>query len=165
MFMWQIANYNTDDWVYLIQQLCRMMSSCRRFNEMLYMWGPSGTGKDAVAACIEAQLGEHFAGGLPKGFLVKDYGGRKGTGEDCTPFKNALVGKKVCMVPEHPKENFASHTGAPLDMDILLDMTEQCGAKVTARGIRADLTRANPSYLIMVLSNANTLRNHHQIKF
>lgn len=153
LFLWQIANYNVDDWAYLNQQLCRMLSSCRRFNEMLYMWGPSGTGKDAIAAAIEAQLGDDFAGGLPKGFLVKSHGPRKGAGEDCTPFKNALVGKKICLVPEHPKEHADLHVGAPLDMDIVLDMTDQCGAKVTARGIRADPTRANPSYLILVLSN------------
>ena len=39
-FLWQISNYNVDDWAYLNQQLCRMISSCPRFNEFLYMRGP-----------------------------------------------------------------------------------------------------------------------------
>jgi hypothetical protein len=94
-----------------------------------------------------------FAGGLPKGFLVKDGGKKDGSSEDCTPFKNALAGKKVCIVPEHPEEFAGSHKGAPLDMDVLLDMTDQCGAKTTTRGIRADPVRSNPSYLVLVLSN------------
>ena len=154
LFLWQISNYNLDDWAYLNQQFCRMESSCPRFNEMLYMWGPSGTGKDTVAAAIEAQFGTDFAGGLPKGFLVKEFGARKkGASEECTPFKNALAGKRVCVVPEHPKECDGSWKGAPLDMDLLLDMTDQCGAKTTTRGIKADPTRSNPSYLVLVLSN------------
>ena len=115
-------------------------------------WGPSGTGKDTLAACIEAQFGSDFAGGLPKGFLVKE-GFKKGGSEDCTPFKAALVGKRVCVVPEHPKEHYDSHKGAPLDMDALLDMTDQCGAKSTTRGIRANPTRSNPSYLILIFSS------------
>jgi hypothetical protein len=110
-------------------------------------------GKDAVAACLEAQFGDDFAGGLPKGFLVKDGSGRKGGSEDCTPFKNALAGKKVCIVPEHPKVCIGSRKGALLDMDALLDMTDQCGAKTTTRGIRSDPTRSNPSYLVLILSN------------
>ena len=55
-FIFAICKQDCDDWMFVMQHFCRMSSSCPRFCEGLYFYGPSKTGKDALAAAIEARF-------------------------------------------------------------------------------------------------------------
>jgi hypothetical protein len=146
-----ICKRDADDWMSVMQHFCRMSSSCPRFCECLYFYGPSKTGKDAVAAAIEAQFGDR-AGGVEETYFVSDGKPSVTAHEDCCPYAAALAGKLVCLVPDHPKIPGTSE-GTPLDMAKLKPMMEQSGAKVTKRGCGQNPVRTRPSYEVVIFSN------------
>ena len=155
-FLLEFCHNDCDDWLWWLLHLARMFSSKDNFTEFIYAYGPSGTGKDAMAACLETAFGDKeygaFGGGLTNEFFVVDAHGKKRDKEACTPFLNALEKCRVCIVPEHPSDRCKTQA-ATLDMDALKMMTEQAGAKVTSRGCGSNPSRSSPCYEIVIFSN------------
>ena len=155
-FLLEFCRNDCDDWLWWLLHLARMFSSKENFTEFIYAYGASGTGKDAMAVCLETAFGDKefggFGGGLPRDFLVEDAHGQKRSKEACTPFQNALEKCRVCIVPEHPSDRCKTQA-ALLDMDALKMMTEQAGAKITSRGCGTNPSRSNPGYEIIAFSN------------
>ena len=148
-FLSAICTKDVDDIAYLCQHFARAFSSFGRLCEALFFYGTSGCGKDALTQLLDTCLGDlaltGYGGGVPNTYFVKTPNAPKRDKESCTPFLAALAGARLCVVPEIPK--------GELDMDSIKPLTEQQGAKVSARKAHGNSVRENPGFLIIGFSN------------
>ena len=156
-FIFEICKRDCDDWVYILTHLARIFSSEQRFCECLYFFGPSKMGKDALAGAIEKAVGDKaeggFGGGLPRDFLSSSSKDNQKGKESCTPFLNDLEGCKTVIIPEFPVCKVTKEADM-LDMNMLKQMTEQAGAKITSRAAHGNPSRKSPTFEILLFSNA-----------
>lgn len=138
------VNYNVDLCIYKEQWVARCISSMPHLCELLYTFGPPGSGKDVDALFLQEFFGDELTGTLPTNDLVKI--GQQERGVDAsTPSLAAIQGKKVVLVPELPEGTFAWHR--------VKHFVEQQGIKPSSRANCRSPTVANPTFAIMCWSN------------
>ena len=140
--------YNVDKNLYLMQHICRALSSCQRFCEMLYIAGPPKTGKDVIATMLQELFGDLSCDGWACGTVPKDHfckGGVKQVKGSNTSIEASMAPSRIVIIPEVPD--------SVIDMDNLKDRIEQAGAKVASMAKYKAPQADRPGYLIVMISN------------
>jgi hypothetical protein len=147
-----ICKDEVDELLYLLQHLCRMMSSYPRLCELLYIHGPAKAGKDVLASMIQTFFGDVSDGGfcasLPNDYFEQKPGayGRRGS-EDSHPMIHSIRGARVVLIPEAPC--------GQTNMSVLKPLCEQEGTKIASRTHCKDPERSHPTYEFVFFSNNN----------
>ena len=122
-----------------------MLSSMPHLCELLYTFGPPGSGKDADALFLQELLGLSYCGSLPTGDVICLPNQQERGVEGSTPSIAALQGKKAALVPEVPQGVFAWHR--------LKHYVEQQGVRPAQRANREAPTYERPTFALLLWSN------------
>jgi hypothetical protein len=141
----QACRGNVDLCIYKEQWIARLLASVQHICEILYTFGPPGSGKDVDALFVQEFLGTEFCATLPTNDVIKLPGQQERGVEGSTPSMAALVGKKAGLVPEVPEGEFAWHR--------LKHFVEQQGIRPNTRANREAPTSDRPTYGILLWSN------------
>ncbi len=140
----QAAGNDVDLCIYKEQWVTRTISSIAHLCELLYTFGPPGSGKDVDALFVQEFFGEEMTGTLPTNDLVMI--GQQERGVDAsTPSLAAIQGKKVVLVPELPEGTFAWHR--------VKHFVEQQGIRPSSRANNKAPLAMAPTFAIMCWSN------------
>ena len=141
----QSCKNNVDLCIYKEQWIARVIGCVAHLCELLYCYGPPGSGKDVDALFLQEFFAPDFVGTIPTTDVVKMPGQQERGVEGSTPSMAALSGKRVGLVAEVPQGEFAWHR--------LKHFVEQQGIRPNTRANNKAPTASNPTYAIMLWSN------------
>ena len=136
---------NVDLCIYKEQWLCRQVSSMQHFCELLYTYGPPGSGKDVDALFTQEFFGKSLTGTIATTDVVKLQGQSERGVDGSTPTMNALNKMRVALVAEVPQAEFAWHR--------LKHYVEQMGIRAHSRGHSAAPNAQQPTFALLLWSN------------
>jgi len=141
----QAGRNDVDLCIYKEQWICRLIASVPHLCELLYSYGPPGSGKDVDALFVQEFFGADFCGSIPTSDVIKLPNQQERGVEGSTPSMAALQGKRAALIPEVPEGEFAWHR--------LKHFVEQQGIKVNTRANGLAPSSDRPSFGILAWSN------------
>ena len=141
----QACRNEVDLCIYKEQWVSRLIASIPHLCELLYIYGPPGSGKDVDALFVQEFFGTEFCGSIPTSDVIKLPNQQERGVEGSTPSMAALQGKRAALVPEVPEGEFAWHR--------LKHFVEQQGIRVNTRANGFAPSCDRPSFGILAWSN------------
>jgi hypothetical protein len=136
---------DVDKCIYKEQWMCRQISAMQHLCEMLYTFGPPGSGKDVDALFTQEFFGPELTGTIATTDVVKLPGQAERGVDASTPTMTALNKCRVALVAEVPEGVFAWHR--------LKHYVEQQGIRAHSRGHSSNPDAQNPTFALLLWSN------------
>jgi hypothetical protein len=140
-----IASRCVDTTIYKEMWMARTVASLDQFCELLYQYGPAGSGKDVDALFIQELMGASMCFTLPTGDVVIMPGSSERGVEGSTPSMAATQKMRVAMVAEVPPHPIAWHR--------LKHFVEHQGVKCNTRVNAGTPTNERPTFAVLLLGN------------
>ena len=131
--------------LYKEQWFARILTSMPHFCELLYSYGPGGSGKDVDALFVQEFFGPELIGTIASSDVVLLHGQHERGVDGSTPTMAALNKTRVALVAEVPQGLFAWHR--------LKHYVEQQGIRAHSRGHGANPRAESPTFAILLWSN------------